>query len=275
MKISLSTAAILGILCVTVLVGCTKNNSTPPAIIVKQWTVMLSAKNENPAPLGRSETGTASFMLMSDNSLKYTININNLASGDIIAAAHLHAGDAITTGPEILDIDAVFNGGIGVGTTTNLRQTLVDSLKDDTNEIYFHAHSIQVPSGLFRGQLNTNIEMAADVALSGANESTPVTTSAIGLATFRLTTSQKLYTKYVITNLEAGDTLVAAHIHKGAVGVSGPVIVPVYGSNAEFGTVKIIPITDPALFTSLKADAIYANAHSKMHPGGIVRGQIR
>ncbi|MFC4230328.1 CHRD domain-containing protein [Parasediminibacterium paludis] len=275
MKKNVFSLILLCTCCTTIFLSCKKNDAVTAPTIVKQWTVSLSAKNENPAPAGRNETGTASFMLMSDNSLVYTITVNNLASGDMFVAAHLHAGDAITSGPVILPLAPVFSGGVGTGTTTNLRSTLVDSLKNDMNEIYFNAHTSQVGSGLIRGQLNTNIEMAADVALNGANEANPVTTSAIGLATFRLTTSQKLYTKYVITNLESGDTLTAAHIHKGAWGTNGPVILPIYGSNAEFGTVKIIPITDPALFASLKTDAIYANAHSIMHPGGIIRGQIR
>lgn len=275
MKKNVSSAAFLCVFCTTIFFSCKKDDAVPAPTIVKQWTVALSAKNENPVPAGRTETGTALLMLMSDNSLTYTITVNGLATGDAFTAAHLHVGDVITSGAVILPLSPVFSGGVGTGTTTNLRTTLVDSLKDDNNEIYFNAHTTQVGSGLLRGQLNTNVEMAADVALSGANEPTPVTTTTTGVATFRLTSAKKLYTKFVITNLETGDAMTAAHIHKGAVGVNGPVIVPIYGSAAEFGTVKIITITDDALFASLKTDAIYANAHSTNKGGGIVRGQIR
>ena len=256
------------------LYSCKKDETVPEPTVVKQWMIALSAKNENPAPAGRNETGTVMLTLLSDNSVTYTITAIGLASGDYLTAAHLHVGDAITSGAVILPLTPTFSASTGTGTTTNLRTTLVDSLKNDANEIYFNVHTTQVGSGLLRGQLNTTIELAADIALSGTNEPTPVITTATGIATFRLTGAKKLYTKFVINNLESGDVMTAAHIHKGLVGANGSVIVPVYGNAAEFGTVKIIPVDD-ALFASLKVDAIYANAHSTLKPSGIVRGQIR
>ncbi|MEJ7914481.1 MAG: CHRD domain-containing protein, partial [Chitinophagaceae bacterium] len=186
----------------------------------------------------------------------------------------IHTGDVITSGPVIVGLNPTFTGSNASGTITNLRSTFIDSLKNDVNELYFNVHSTQVPSGLVRGQLNTKLEMVADVALSGANEVPPVTTTATGLATFRLTSDKKLYTKFVVNNVPAGDTLTASHIHTGAPGVNGPVIVPIYNTAAEFGTVKIITLAEPT-FTSVKSGVVYANAHSRRHPGGIVRGQIR
>lgn len=256
------------------LFSCKKDETTPAPTVVKQWTIILSAKNENPAPAGRNETGTASLALLSDNSFTYTITVAGLVQGDALTAAHLHVGDVITNGAIILPFTPTFSGSTATGTTTNLRSSLVDSLKNDANEIYFNVHTTQVGSGLLRGQLNTTIELAADVALNGTNESTPVTTTTTGIATFRLTGAKKLYAKFVINNLEAGDAMTAAHIHKGAVGVNGAVIVPIYGTTADFGTVKIITVDD-VLFASLKTDPIYANAHSTLKAGGIVRGQIR
>ncbi len=258
----------------TLLFSCKKDDGTIAPTVVKQWNISLSAKNENPAPASRNETGTVSLTLMSDNSLTYALSVNGLASGDALTAAHIHVGDVISSGGVILGINPTFTGSTASGTITNLRTTFVDSLKSDDNELYFNIHSMQVGSGLLRGQLNTNVEAAADVILSGVNETTPVTTTAIGLGTFRLTSSKKLYTKVIITNLESNDAMTAAHIHKGVAGVSGSVIVPIYGSAADFGTTKII-IVDDLLFASLKTDAIYFNAHSMVKAGGLVRGQIR
>lgn len=258
----------------TLLLSCKKDDATPAPTVVKQWTIALSAKNENPALASRNETGTASLTLLSDNSLTYTLSINALVSGDALTAAHIHVGDVITSGAVIVSLNPMFMGSTGMGTVTNLRTSFVDSLKNDANELYFNVHSTQVGSGLVRGQLNTNIEVASDVVLNGANEPTPVVTTATGLATLRLTSAKKLYTKVVITNLETNDVMTAAHIHKGAVGANGSVIVPIYGSASEFGTTKIITVDD-ALFASLKADAIYFNAHSMLKSGGLVRGQIR
>jgi len=74
--------------------------------------------------------------------------------------------------------------------------------------------------------------------------------------------------------LEAGDALTASHIHKAATGVAGAIIIGLCANASDFGTVKIFTVTD-VLFALLKTDAIYVNAHSVNHPGGIVRGQIR
>lgn len=257
-------------------IACKKDNPPPaPPTVVKEWVIPLSAQYESPARVGRTETGTANIQLLSDNSIKYTIAVIGLAAGDALTAAHIHTGDAITSGPVILGFSPVFTGTNASGTIPNIRPTFIDSLKDDVNELYFNVHSTQVPAGLLRGQLNTDIEMAADVTLDGASEApNPVTTTATGTAIIRLTSEKKLYSKVTVTNLEAGDALTAAHIHKAAAGVAGAVILGLCANAADFGTVKIFTVPD-ALYTSLKTDPIYVNAHSTNHPGGIVRGQIR
>jgi hypothetical protein len=200
--------------------------------------------------------------------------VTGLAAGDALTAAHIHVGDVITNGSVILGFSPTFTGSTATGTITSIRTTFIDSLKDDVNELYFNVHSTQVPSGLVRGQLNTDIEMAEFVTLSGANEVPAVTTTATGTALIRITSEKKIYTKVTISNLESGDALTASHIHKAAAGTNGGVILGFYASAADFGTAKVSTLTD-ALYTSIKTDPIYINAHSTAHPGGIVRGQIR
>jgi len=211
---------------------------------------------------------------MSDNSLKYTLTVNGLASGDALTAAHLHAGDAITSGPIILGLDPVFSSGTATGTITAVRTSLVDSLKDSTKEVYVNVHSTQVPGGLARGQVNTNIELAIDLALTSANEVPAGTSAATGVGILRLTSAKNAYIKLTVTGLETTDTLTAAHIHKAASGVNGPIILPFYSTATDFGTVKILPVVD-SIFNMLKNDPVYMNAHSKAKPGGIIRAQIR
>ncbi len=257
------------------LLSCGKDDPVvPAATIVKEWTVPLSTTFENPARVGRSETGTATIQLYSDNSLKYTIAVTGLAAGDVLSAAHIHTGDVITNGPVVLGFDPVFSGSNASGTITNVRTSFVDSLKSTTNELYFNVHSTQLPAGLVRGQMNVGIDLAADVALSGTNEVPAVVTTASGTASIRLTTDKKLYSKVTVTNLEAGDALTAAHIHGGAAGANGAVIIGLADVIGDFGIVKMFTVSD-VIYGRLKADPIYANAHSVNHPGGVVRGQIR
>lgn len=270
---------LLGSLCIVVILlsACKKDDgyNTPSApTVVKKWTIALSAKNENPAPASRNETGTASLELLSDNSIKYSITVNGLTSGDALVASHLHVGNVISNGPIVLDLKPSFTGNTSSGTVTNLRTTLVDSLKSDLNEIYFNVHSTQVGSGLVRGQLNTNLEMVADVILSGTNEVPTVTTTATGIALIRVTSGKQLYTRVTVSNVEAGDALVFAHIHRGAAGINGAVMTGICATAADFGIVKMFTVDD-VTFASLKNDALYVNAHSTNKPAGIVRGQIR
>lgn len=255
------------------LFSCKKEN-TPSVTVVKEWNVSLSAKFENPAPAGRNETGTANFKLMSDNSLQYNFSVTGLASGDALTGAHFHTGNAGTNGGVILGFNPTFTGASATGTIMGIRQTLVDSLKSDANEIYFNVHSNQVASGLVRSQINTKVEVAMDITLSGANEVPAVSTSATGTARIRVTSDKKLYSRISVTNLAAGETLVAAHIHTGASGVNGGVILGLASNAADFATDKIFTLTD-VLYNSLKNDALYVNAHSSLYASGVVRGQIR
>jgi hypothetical protein len=260
------------------LASCKKDTevvTVPPGpTIVKEWNLALSPRNENPAPAGRTETGTANIQLLSDNSIKYTVTVSNLAAGDVVNAAHIHTGDPVTNGPVIQNFNPSFSNNVATATITGIRSSLRDSLVGGTAELYFNVHSTQVPGGLMRAQLNRTNELSMDVALSGANEVPAVTTTATGTALLRLMTDKTLYTKVTVTGLEAGDALTASHIHEGATGANGAVIVPIYSSAAEFGTPKMITLADD-VYNKVKNSAVYFNAHSTAHGSGLIRGQIR
>jgi len=274
-KIQLIKLALLCSVITLLLWACSKDSTPPPApTVVKEWNVALSPKNEIPARAGRTETGTVNIKLYSDNSIKYSIDVTSLASNDTLTAAHIHTGDVITNGPVILGFDPAFTGGTASGTITNIRSSFVDSLKNDANDLYFNVHSTKIPGGLIRGPMNTTMAMAEDIVMLGANEVPPVTTTATGLAILRMTTDKILHSKVTITNLESGDALAAAHIHKAGVGVNGVVIVPLCDKADDFGQAQTFTLPDE-VFNSVKNDSVYVNAHSTNHPAGFVRGQIR
>ena len=260
-------------LAITSLASCSKNdNKTTTPTVLKDWTVPMNVKFENPSPAGRTETGSAELQLLSDNTLTYHILISNFASGDAFTGGHLHAGDAITNGPVILNLNPTFTSGTASGTVPVDRQSLADSIMN--NEVYINLHTTLFPGGLIRGQLNKTIDFAIDVAMTGDAEKDPVTTTATGTALIRITSDKTLYSKLSVSNLEAGDELSAGHIHTGATGVNGPVLIALAGAVADFGVGKISTVTD-AQYLVIKNDAVYVNAHSVNHPGGIIRGQIR
>ncbi len=74
-------------------------------------------------------------------------------------------------------------------------------------------------------------------------------------------------------------TPVAAHIHRGAAGVNGPVVVPAGGvSFTNLGPNSSTGCTDiaPALATEIMTTPanFYANVHTTDFPGGSIRGQL-
>jgi hypothetical protein len=68
----------------------------------------------------------------------------------------------------------------------------------------------------------------------------------------------------------------AAHIHRGAAGVNGPVIVGLSGAT---GMTSYMSNDTPTLTASdgalLLGGGLYVNIHSQTFPGGEVRGQLR
>lgn len=257
----------------TILNSCSKDSDYFPPGKLRDWTINLSAKNENPNPANRTETGTAVLELLTDNSLRYTITVNGLQQGDQLQAAHLHTGDAITNGNVILDLAPTFNGNTATGTVFIPRASLLDSLLNG-KDIYLNVHSSTAGAGLVRGQVNSNIEFSMDVPLTGANEIPAVNTTATGLAMLRVTADKKLYARIMTNGLEEDDEWRAAHIHRGTATENGTVLVGIYSATAEFGTAKIINLDD-ATFNAIKNDALYVNAHTKNFPAGAIRGQIR
>ena len=67
----------------------------------------------------------------------------------------------------------------------------------------------------------------------------------------------------------------AAHIHVGAAGVNGPVIIPLTGSAGDTWTVPAgAKLTDEQL-AAYKAGNLYVNIHTAEHKGGELRAQLK
>ncbi len=109
-----------------------------------------------------------------------------------------------------------------------------------------------------------------DVTLSGANEVPPVTTPATGTGTVTINPDRSVSVKVSVT----GMTATAAHIHEGAAGANGPVIVP-FTKTADntFVAAEGAKITE-SQYASYKAGNLYVNVHSAKNPGGEVRAQL-
>ena len=112
--------------------------------------------------------------------------------------------------------------------------------------------------------------MSQEISLSGANEVPPVTTTASGTGTVTINADHTVTAKISAR----GMTATASHIHEGAMGANGPVIVPfVKSGDNTFEAPPGSKLTDEQ-FASYKAGKLYVNVHSAAHPGGEIRAQL-
>jgi hypothetical protein len=108
------------------------------------------------------------------------------------------------------------------------------------------------------------------VRLWGSNEVPPNTTMAYGTGTVNVTTD-----RYVAVTLSVIDMApTAAHIHEGAAGANGPVIVPLQRISANAFTAAPNAQLTEAQYQAYIAGNLYVNVHSEKYPGGEVRAQI-
>ena len=82
-----------------------------------------------------------------------------------------------------------------------------------------------------------------------------------------------------ITWANVDGTVTDSHIHRGAAGVAGPVVVPLFTGQAFPGTGAFSGCTedvDRALIKEIRKDpsAFYVNVHSDVFPAGAIRGQL-
>jgi CHRD domain-containing protein len=111
---------------------------------------------------------------------------------------------------------------------------------------------------------------AIKVNLTGAEEVPPLSVSGTGSGTFRVADDGTL-TGSVTTKDVAGTM---AHIHRGAKGANGPVIVPLDKSGDTYSVPAGRKLTE-AQIKDLKAGNLYVNVHTAKNKGGEVRAQLQ
>lgn len=111
---------------------------------------------------------------------------------------------------------------------------------------------------------------AVGVKLGGAEEVPPVKTAGTGSGSFRLVDDGTV-TGSVTTKDVPGT---AAHIHLGAKGKNGPVIVPLDKKGDTYSVPAGRKLT-AAQIKAWKDGELYVNVHTAAHKGGEVRGQIQ
>ena len=111
----------------------------------------------------------------------------------------------------------------------------------------------------------------SNVQLSGSQEVPPVNTTATGSGILTVVMDRSM-SGTVTTSGIAGT---AAHIHLGAAGANGPVIIPLNKTADNVWSVPSGIRLNDAQYEAYKLGNLYVNVHSAANPNGEIRGQVK
>jgi hypothetical protein len=107
--------------------------------------------------------------------------------------------------------------------------------------------------------------------LTGAEEVPAVNTSATGSGQLTVNPDRSVSGSFTTK----GSTMTAAHVHEGAAGQNGPVIIPLQKKGDNEWVVPAGAKLTESQYEAYKAGRLYVNFHSAQHKGGEIRAQIK
>jgi hypothetical protein len=248
--------------------GCPRTLLTPTSG-GRAFAVALTGEAESPAG-DLVGTGTASVRLRAgQGQVCYQLAASNLPPA---AAAHIHRANAGSSGPVVVPLKTPNAAGKASGCVTAAR-TLVNAILASPASYYANVHTAEFPNGAIRGQLTgtSTDSFGKSFALDLKGTSEP---NAKGTAALRIRKDAAL----VCYRLHAENVTLpttAAHIHRGAAGVNGPVVVPFTAPGAS-GNSSGCATASAALIDEILGNppGFYVNVHTQEHPAGAIRAQL-
>jgi hypothetical protein len=244
------------------------------------FTVNLVGETEMPAgdPVG---TGTATVRLRrGQGQVCFTIRAENIGLPSV--GAHIHRGTATESGGIVVQLRAPGANGQSSGCVTAAR-ALVAQILGSPAGYYVNVHTTEFPAGAIRAQLGgarRELGRTFTTALSGAQECSGTGACGVGdtdgagnaVVRFRAEEAQVCFR---ITVQNIGLPSVGAHIHRGAAGANGPIVVGFRAPDAS-GSSSGCVTADRAVMDAILAGptGYYVNVHTTDFPGGAIRGQL-
>jgi hypothetical protein len=248
--------------------GCPRSVLSPIAG-GQVFRITLTGEAETPAgdPVA---TGVAILrMRAGQGQVCYRLSVTNLTPA---IAAHIHRAPAGASGNVVVPLQTPNAAGQARGCSAATRSLVATMLAKPAN-FYVNVHTKEFPGGAVRGQLvgSSASSLGRSFALTLKGTTEP---NASGTAVIRIRRDDGLVCyRLHVENVTL--PTVGAHIHKGAAGVSGPVVVPFTPPGAD-GNSSGCTQSQTALIDDIIAnpDGYYVNVHTKEHPGGAIRSQL-
>jgi Cu/Zn superoxide dismutase len=235
---------------------------------------VMNSGDERPAPTGDVANARGTFTATvtktdAGASLNWTLTFTNMSGP--ATAAHIHTGARGTPGPVVVPLCAPCTSG--ASGTANINETVLAAIQGD--RAYVNVHTRQNPAGEIRDQVSPVATTSA--ALSAAKERPkPKGNVRRAKGTFTATVKKEGTNAVITWRLTFGGLTgraVAAHIHRGAPGKAGPVIVPLCAPcrNGARGQATV----GAAVLNALESGRAYVNVHTRKNQAGEIRGQLR
>jgi len=229
------------------------------------YSAQLSAAQEVPTN-GSTATGVG---LVSLDPVTKRISARLTLTGIAATMAHIHTGNLGANGSVIFPLsETVAGSGVWVSAAdAAMTDTQIAAMK--AGGLYFNAHSAANAGGEIRGQIARNVRFAS---MNAAQEVPTNASTATGVGTLVIDPATRAASSGITLT---GMTAVMAHIHLGAQGANGGVIITLISAGGGVWNVPANTTLTAAQLKAFKQDNLYFNAHSAAYPGGEIRGQIR
>jgi len=246
---------------------------TRPVAAQTEFVAILSGAAEVPGPGDDDGSGFSSLVVdpAAGQICPVDIGVSDIAAA---TAAHIHEGADGVAGPVVVTLPTPDADGFASDCLEGLDTTLLQDIHDNPTNYYINVHNADFPDGAVRGQLGPP-PIALSARLDGASEVPgPGDPDGSGDAQLSFFADAGEICAFIGVSDIAQAT--AAHIHSGAAGVAGPVVITLPTPNAEGSVDGCVAGQDPALLQQIidtPAD-FYVNVHTADFPDGAVRGQL-
>ena len=208
-----------------------------------------------------------------DGLLCLTIDFDVALSGTP-TEVHIHQGNVGVVGPDVVTIPPPPSGsGFQSACFPGFNQPTLDQVFANPSAFYFDVHTAAFPDGAVRGQLTAPAANLASALLGDEEAPGPGETDGFGGVSLDTMTDGTTIGAAAIYS--GSGAPVAAHIHEGAAGAAGPIVVtlPPFDDIYSDGCVGGL---DPAVVADIAAHPAdyYVNIHTDAFPNGAIRGQL-